>query len=300
VLLGMPASLIQQVERTGEVQALITVTAPAGGLVQELMVRPGMTVSQGMSLARITGLSTVWVEAAVAQAQAGLARVGEPVEVVLDAFPGETLRGKVSAVLPEASSETRTLRVRAELPNPQGRLRAGMFAQMRLGAAAAEALVVPAEAVIRTGQRAVVYVVERPGRFVPVQVRLGRELGDKLEVLQGIEPGQQVVVSGQFLIDSEASMQGVLERQAAPASAAAAAVHEAVGRIVAFDGQTITLDHEAVPALKWPAMEMDFTLARPGLVQGLKPGDTVRFSFREAQQGHEVVALRREAKGSTR
>jgi Cu(I)/Ag(I) efflux system membrane fusion protein len=300
VLLGMPASLIQQVERTGEVQALITVTAPAGGLVQELMVRPGMTVSQGMSLARITGLSTVWVEAAVAQAQAGLARVGEPVEVVLDAFPGETLRGKVSAVLPEASSETRTLRVRAELPNPQGRLRAGMFAQMRLGAAAAEALVVPAEAVIRTGQRAVVYVVERPGRFVPVQVRLGRELGDKLEVLQGIEPGQQVVVSGQFLIDSEASMQGVLERQAAPASAAAAAVHEAVGRIVAFDGQTITLDHEAVPALQWPAMEMDFTLARPGLVQGLKPGDTVRFSFREAQQGHEVVALRREAKGSTR
>jgi Cu(I)/Ag(I) efflux system membrane fusion protein len=108
------------------------------------------------------------------------------------------------------------------------------------------------------------------------------------------------VVSGQFLIDSEASMQGVLERQAAPASAAAAAVHEAVGRIVAFDGQTITLDHEAVPALQWPAMEMDFTLARPGLVQGLKPGDTVRFSFREAQQGHEVVALRREAKGSTR
>lgn len=223
VLMGMPASLIQQVERTGQVQALTTVHAPTGGLVQELMVRPGMTVSQGMSLARITGLSTVWIEAALPEAQAGMARVGEPVDVVLTAFPGETLRGKISAVLPEARSETRTLRVRVELRNPQGRLRAGMFATMRLGGSSEEALVVPAEAVIRTGQRVVVYVVEQPGRFTPVQVRLGRELGDKLEVLQGLQPGQQVVASGQFLIDSEASMQGVMQRQASPGAPAASA-----------------------------------------------------------------------------
>ncbi|KQV45737.1 hypothetical protein ASC95_27355 [Pelomonas sp. Root1217] len=223
VLMGMPASLIQQVERTGQVQALTTVHAPIGGLVQELMVRPGMTVSQGMSLTRITGLSTVWIEAALPEARAGMARVGEPVDVVLAAFPGETLRGKISAVLPEASSETRTLRVRAELPNPQGRLRAGMFATMQLGSSGEEALVVPAEAVIRTGQRAIVYVLEQPGRFTPVQVRLGRELGDKLEVLQGLQPGQQVVASGQFLIDSEASMQGVLQRHASPDEPAASA-----------------------------------------------------------------------------
>lgn len=220
-LMGMSSSLIQQVERTGQVQALTTVNAPMGGVLQELMVRPGMVLSQGMSLARITGLSTVWIEAAWPEAQAATARVGAPVDVVLDAFPGETLRGRISAVLPQASSETRTLRVRAELPNPQGRLRAGMFARMQLGASSEEALVVPAEAVIRTGQRAIVYVVEQPGRFTPVQVRLGRELGDKLEVLQGLQPGQQVVASGQFLIDSEASMQGVLQRQASPGAPAA-------------------------------------------------------------------------------
>ncbi len=309
VLMGMPASLIQQVERTGQVQALTTVHAPIGGLVQELMVRPGMTVSQGMSLARITGLSTVWIEAALPEAQAGTARVGESVDVVLAAFPGETLRGKISAVLPEASSETRTLRVRAELPNPKGRLRAGMFARMQLGASSEEALVVPAEAVIRTGQRAVAYVVERPGRFRPVQVRLGRELGDKLEILQGLQPGQQVVASGQFLIDSEASMQGVLQRQAGPAASAASAasgrasaesVVETVGRVVAFAGQQVTLDHEAVPALKWPAMQMDFRLAQPGLSKGFKPGDTVRFSLRESQDGYEVVALRREPLGAAK
>ena len=218
VLMGMPPDLIQRVERSGQVEAVTAVHAPRGGLLQELLVRPGMTISQGMSLARITGLSTVWVEAALPEAQAAAARVGEPVEVVLSAYPGLTLRGRVSAVLPEANADTRTLRVRAELPNRGGRLRAGMFARMRLGAAAEEALVVPAEAVIRTGQRAIVYVVEQPGLYAPVEVRIGRELGEQLEVLQGLQPGQQVVASGQFLIDSEASMRGVLPRQERPAA----------------------------------------------------------------------------------
>ncbi|MGQ3054269.1 MAG: efflux RND transporter periplasmic adaptor subunit [Roseateles sp.] len=310
VLLGMPTALVQQVERTGEVQALTSVHAPIGGLVQELMVRPGMTVSQGMSLARITGLSTVWLEAALPEVQAATARVGEPVEVTLSAFPGETLKGKVTSVLPEASSETRTLRVRAELPNPRGRLRAGMFAQMRLGGAAEEALVVPAEAVIRTGERAIVYIVDQPGRFTPVPVRIGREWGDKLEVLAGLQAGQQVVASGQFLIDSEASMQGLLQRQAAasavPASAAApqvaasAQVHQAEGRITALTSQDVTLDHGPVPSLKWPAMQMGFKLAQPGQVDGFKAGDTVRFTFRESADGYEVTGVQREPKGGVR
>jgi Cu(I)/Ag(I) efflux system membrane fusion protein len=309
VLLGMPTALIQQVERNGQVQAVSTVHAPTGGLVQELMVRPGMTVSQGMSLARITGLSTVWVEAALPETQAAAARMGQPVEVVLAAFPAATLPGKITSILPEANAETRTLRVRAELPNPQGRLRAGMFAQMRLGGSAEEALVVPAEAVIRTGQRAVVYVVEQPGRFTPVEVRLGRELGDRLEVLGGLQPGQQVVASGQFLIDSEASMQGVLARRASPAASAtgaaaapmpAPAVHEASGRIVEISAQAVTIDHGAVPALQWPPMEMGFALAQPALAKDIKVGDTVRFSFRESKEGHEVVALKREPQGGAR
>ncbi|MDR7334666.1 efflux RND transporter periplasmic adaptor subunit [Roseateles asaccharophilus] len=313
VLLGMPTALVQQVERTGEVQALTTVHAPTGGLVQEMMVRPGMTVSQGMSLARITGLSTVWLEAALPEVQAATARVGEPVEVTLAAFPGETLKGKVTSVLPEASSETRTLRVRAELPNPHGRLRAGMFAQMRLGGPAEEALVVPAESVIRTGERAIVYVVEQPGRFTPVPVRIGREWGDKLEVLEGLQAGQQVVASGQFLIDSEASMQGLLQRQAgpsaAPASAAASAgsqgapsavVHQGQGRIVGLTPQEVTLDHGPVPSLKWPAMQMGFKIAQPGLADSFKVGDKVQFTFRESAEGYEVTGVQRDPNGGAK
>jgi Cu(I)/Ag(I) efflux system membrane fusion protein len=333
VLLGMPASLIQDVERRGEVQAVAQVHTPTGGLVQELMVRPGMTVSQGMTLARITGLSTVWLEASLPESQTWAARMGQPVEVRLSAFPGETLRGKVTAVLPEANSETRTLRVRAELPNPKGRLRAGMFAQMRFGATAEDVLVVPAEAVIRTGQRALVYVVDQPGRFRPVEVTLGRELGDRLEVLKGLKAGQEVVSSGQFLIDSEASLQGLTQRQSsasssvsasgsassasaagtgAPAGAAAsspspqsraasqAQVHEAVGKIQALSPQEVTLDHGPVPSVQWPAMQMGFKLAQPGMAKDFKVGDTVRFGFKESKDGYEVTRMQREPQRGAR
>jgi Cu(I)/Ag(I) efflux system membrane fusion protein len=138
--------------------------------------------------------------------------------VRLTALPGEVLRGKVAAVLAETARESRTLRVRVELPNPGRRLRAGMFAQVALQAqAGAEEVVIPAEAVIRTGRRALVYVLEAPGRYRPVEVETGPEVAGRVVVRRGIEAGQHVVASGQFLIDSEASLQGV----AVPASGAA-------------------------------------------------------------------------------
>lgn len=304
VLLGMPPATLQQVERSGQPQPIATVHAPIGGVVQELTVRPGMTVSQGMTLIRLNGLSTVWLEAALPEVQAAAARPGQPVDVRLPAYPGETLHGKVTAVLPLASADTRTLKVRIELPNPQGRLRAGMFAQVRFTASSEEVLVVPAEAVIRTGQRSVAYVAETPGRYQPVEVRVGREFGDQLEVLQGLRAGQQVVVSGQFLIDSEASMQGVLQRQAAAASSpasnpgasaarAAHASHEGTGKVVEFNAQEVTLEHGPIASLQWPAMQMPFKLAKPDLAKGLKPGDSVRFSFTQAGSDYVVQRIER-------
>jgi Cu(I)/Ag(I) efflux system membrane fusion protein len=146
-----------------------------------------------------------------------------------------------------------------------------------------------------------------------VPVRIGREWGDKLEVLAGLQAGQQVVASGQFLIDSEASMQGLLQRQAgpsaAPASAAASAasqgassatVHQGEGRIVGLTPQEVTLDHGPVPSLKWPAMQMGFKLAQPGLVDSFKVGDKVQFTFRESAEGYEVTRVQRDPKGGAR
>lgn len=297
VWLGMPDALIRNVERSGQVHAVTAVRAPIGGLVRELAVRRGMTVAPGMTLARISGLSTVWLEAAVPETQAWAARTGSAVEVKLPAYPGETLTGKVAAILPEADARTRTLRIRIELPNPQGRLRDGMFATARFQAPEQEMLVLPAEAVIRTGRRAVVYLVDGPGRYRPVQVEIGRDLGDRLEVLSGLQAGQEVVASGQFLIDSEASMQGLLPRQAGGSNTGAAevAVHAAVGKVVELTGSEITLDHGPVPSLQWGAMEMAFKLPRPDAAPGVKVGDTVRFEFVQTDDGFEIRSLQREA-----
>ncbi|TAK78027.1 MAG: efflux RND transporter periplasmic adaptor subunit [Aquabacterium sp.] len=297
VWLGMPLALVDQLERSGQVQATQVVQAPLGGLLEELAVRPGMTVAPGSTLARITGLASVWIEAAVPQEQAALAVVGQPAQIRLPAFAGQALDGRVLAVLPQADSNTRTLRVRIELPNPQGRLRAGMFAQVRLAAARRQALVVPSDAVIRTGQRALVYLVEAAGRFRPVPVQLGEQLGEHTEVLQGLEAGQQVVASGQFLIDSEASMQGLLQRQAtlapAPSSGPAAAlpVHQADGTITEISADEVTLDHGPVPSLQWGAMQMAFKLSRPELARGLRAGQRVHFEFVQTDDGFEIRAL---------
>jgi Cu(I)/Ag(I) efflux system membrane fusion protein len=317
VLLGMPASLVERVEHGGHPVATTTLTAPGGGVIAELMVRQGMTVAPGMTLARINGLATVWVEAALPEVQAAGVVVGQSASVRLAAAPGETLRGKVSAILPEANAETRTLRVRIELPNPGQRLRAGLFAQVQLqGGAQGEAVTVPSEAVIRTGRRALVYVVDAPGRYRPVEVELGPEVGERIVVHRGVDAGQQVVASGQFLIDSEASLRGIVAQAgsaagtapaalaappgqgATPASAAQPAAapkqYQTRGVVVEIQGRTITLDHEAVPALQWPPMTMPFKLERPEMARGLKPEDPVRFTFRPEGSEPVVTAIERQ------
>jgi Cu(I)/Ag(I) efflux system membrane fusion protein len=217
----MTAAGVDEVQRSGRPQALQTITAPIGGVITELAVRAGMSVAPGMTLARINGLGTVWLEVALPEAQAALARPGLAVQARFAAFPDEVFSGRIAAILPEASRDTRTLRLRIELPNPRGRLQAGLAAQVRLQGPQAQALVVPTEAVIRTGRRALVYVVDAPGRFRPLEVEVGAEVGDLIVVRSGLQAGQQVVASGQFLVDSEASLQGVLARApAAPASTA--------------------------------------------------------------------------------
>jgi Cu(I)/Ag(I) efflux system membrane fusion protein len=210
-LTGMPAALIAQVERSGQSQALLTIRSPIGGVLQELNLRAGMTVAAGDSLARVNGLSSVWLQVALPEAQAGFITQGQQVEARLAAFPGEVLHGRLDAILPEANADSRTLRLRVELANPTGRLRPGMSAQVRLSSPGEQsALWLPSEAVIRTGRRALVMLAEDGGRYRPVEVQLGRESDGRTQVLQGLEDGQQVVASGQFLLDSEASLKGII------------------------------------------------------------------------------------------
>lgn len=290
VLLGLPAAMVEQLERSGRAVGVQTVVAPIGGVIVELMVRNGMTVAPGMTLARINGLDTVWLEAALSEAQAAAVSPGQPVQARFPSLPGEVVEGKVAAVLAEANRETRTLRVRIELPNRARRLKAGLFAQVSWRGPQREALVVPAEAVIRTGRRTLVYLAEPGGRFRPVEVEVGEQVDERLVVRRGLAAGQQVVASGQFLIDSEASLQGVLARAPQPAAAASApapAEHRTRGKVVEVDADTVTLEHEAVPELKWPPMTMPFKLADRALAKVLTKGRVVDFSF--AKDGDDYV-----------
>lgn len=211
-LMGMPDAVIGQVERTGRTNGTVTIHSPIGGVIQSLEVRPGMTVTAGQSLAQVSGIATVWLNAAVPEAQATQVRVGQRADITLAAFPGESFAGRVTAILPAAQAETRTLTARIELANRGGRLRPGMFATVAFAADGASVLTVPSEAVIRTGTRTLVMLALSDGRYRPAEVRIGREGGGKSEVLAGLAPGEKIVTSGQFLLDSEASLSGVEAR----------------------------------------------------------------------------------------
>jgi Cu(I)/Ag(I) efflux system membrane fusion protein len=293
-LTGMPAALIAQVERSGKVQPNLTLTSPISGVLQELNVRAGMTVAAGETLARVNGLSSVWLAVAVPESDAGAITVGQAVEARLPAFPGTTLNGKVSAILPETNPDSRTLRVRVELPNPDGRLRPGLTAQVRLNRATEQSVLwVPSEAVIRTGRRALVMLAEDAGRYRPVEVQPGQESDGRTAILKGLEEGQKVVTSGQFLLDSEASLKGIVARteQESPPSGAAAGLHEADGQIVEINDKEVTLAHGPFKTLGMPGMTMTFPLASPALMQGLKAGDKVRVAVSQTDDGLRVERL---------
>jgi len=314
-LLGMSQSLIAAVEHGGKVQPTSTVRAPIGGVIQTLDVRAGMSLASGQSLAQISGLATVWLTLSAPETQAGLIKIGQSVSAQLLAFPGETFSGRVSAILPAAEADSRTLQVRVELANRGGRLRPGMFATASVGGETAPVLTVPTEAVIRTGRRDLVMLVQTSGRYQPAEVRVGRQAGNRTEILAGLSAGDQVVASGQFLLDSEASLAGLEPRSltastpvspmpaAAPIGGAAPTVKlptnaassllQAQGRIEEITADTITLSHGPVPAINWPAMTMTFKLDPPSLARGLKAGDKAAFGFEQRGDGPTVRSLRR-------
>jgi len=303
-LLGMPDAEIARIERDGKPSPRITVTAPQGGVVWEIGARDGMAVMPGTTLFKIAGLGTVWVIADVPEAQAALVRAGTSVVARAAALPERTFSGTVNALLPEVNAQTRSVRARIVLANPGAALKPGMFATVAFGGAhAAPTVLVPSEAVINTGKRNVVIVDAGNGRFNPVEVAVGRESGDVTEIRSGLAAGQRVVVSGQFLVDSEASLKGALTRIAATgdmvaqaadphaghraspeAAAAMPPVHKAEG-VVRTVGDEVLIKHGAIPSAGMGAMTMAFKAPKGGLPKDVMPGTNVKFEFVFTPQG---------------
>lgn len=308
--MSIPADLVRQAEDGGTPNARYTLVAPAGGVIAELGVREGVAVSPGMTLFRIAGLEKVWAVAEVPEAQAVRLKRGQKVSAALQADPSQTFTGTMQEILPQVNAATRTLQARFEVDNRGGKLVPGMLLRLQVAGPTASRLVVPSEAVIRTGTRAVAIVRKDNGAFEPREVKLGADLGDLLEVVQGLAEGDQVVASGQFLVDSEARLRSVLgslaaadptatqasapaASPAATAAAPAATSYMAQGKVESVEPDSLTISHGAIAELKWPAMTMGFNKPSPKAFPDVKPGDSVHFEFKKKGDDYELVSVHR-------
>ena len=211
-LSGLSGAQIARVEHAGRAEPRVNYYAPNDGYVMALGVREGSAVQADTVLFQLADLRTVWLIAEVPEFQAGWIKPGDGVSVEAPAFPGQLCAGHVDYLYPELNLATRTLKVRVALANADLRLRPGMFVTTHLrGGVDQPTLMIPTEAVIKTGERSIVILRDDATHFRPVIVQIGAEQNGKSVVLAGLTQGQVVVASGQFLIDSEASMRGTLD-----------------------------------------------------------------------------------------
>ncbi len=274
----------------GEPRRTLTFRAPAGGVVLERKAVQGMRFMPGDMLYQIADLSGVWLIADVPEQDLGRVRTGLTARVRFDAYPGQTFEGRVTYVYPTLKADTRTAQVRVELPNPQGRLKPAMYAQVEIPVADAPRLVVPSSAVIDNGTRRVVLVDQGEGRFAPRDVRLGARGDEFTEVTDGVKEGERVVTSATFLLDSEANLRAALGALTGGTDTKKV-THSAVGTLDDVDAKTgmLLITHDPVDSLNWPKMTMEFVPANESLAKQLKPGAAIRFDFVERKPGEWVV-----------
>ena len=217
VLLDVPEHQIVELEQSGQVKEGLHIHAPAGGTVMSIGARQGQFVNPATELYRIVNLDTVWVYADIYEYELPWVQVGDKVRMTLRAVPGRAFEGEVAYIYPYAQDKTRTTRIRVLFDNPEGLLRPEMFADLSIMASERpDQVVVPAEAVVRSGDFNQIFVVTDDGAFEPRKVNLGIESRGEVAVVSGIEPGERVVVSAQFLIDSESKLREATAKMTEP------------------------------------------------------------------------------------
>lgn len=262
--LQLPKSSIVKLKKTKKVQQTITFYSPQNGVVENLKIREGFFVKPGSTLMSIGDLSEVWVEAEVFERQAGQVKTGTPVTMTLDYLPGKTWQGKVDYIYPTLDAKTRTVKVRLRFKNEEGEFKPNMFAQIAIHTTGDEqALLIPKEALIRTGNQDRVVLALGEGSFKSVAVSVGRYDSESVEILEGVRDGEKVVSSAQFLLDSESSKSSDFKRMNSDVDEADASMPSSVWvqasiESMMADHKMLTLAHEAIPEWDWPEMTMDF------------------------------------------
>lgn len=303
----MPEEIVKAVERSGKPQTRITLRAPAQGYINKLDVREGAQVNAAQSLFELATLDPVWIVVDYPESQARLLSRGSDISATTDSWPGKTFHGKVDELLPNLETTTRTLKARLTLENPEHLLKPGMILNVALThpVTTPPVVAIPDEALITTGTNNRVLLADGNGHFTPVDVKTGRSQSGWVEVTQGLKAGQSVVISGQFLIDSEASLKSALPQMAddqpqqdTPSAGPTPTTYSAVGSIEAIDGDTITISHGPVAALNWGPMTMDF-VASAELRPSLTIGQQINFTFVLPEEGARLVSVTPVSNGNT-
>ena len=216
----IPQSEIKRLEETGKVRKTLRLNSPASGFVIHKNAIDGMYVKEGKDLYQIADLSTVWVLASIYDNETPWVSTGQTAEIELPYEPGKTLEGKITYIYPYLDEKARDLKIRLEFPNPGLQLKPGMYANVLIHTPPIkDALVVPVEAVIRTGKRNLVFIAREGGRFEPRQVNIGEESEDgKIRIIGGLLGNEEIVISAQFLLDSESRLQEAIQKMLAEKS----------------------------------------------------------------------------------
>ncbi len=288
--LQIPSAFIEKLKRTKTVEQTITFYSPQTGVVDNLNIREGFFVKPGTTMLSIGALDQVWVEAEIFERQALQVKAGEKVTMTLDYLPGKTWTGSVDYIYPTLDKKTRTVRIRLRFDNLQHLLKPNMFAQVIVYSDSDDqTLVIPQEALIRTGSQNRVVLALGEGSFKSIAVIVGREDKDSIEVLEGLSEGEEIVSSAQFLLDSESSKNSDFKRlhhETEPLTPVWVA-----GEIKATmpDKISVSARHDPIAEWDWPEMTMDFLVHETVDFSALRPGTQLHMEITPNAQGQYEI-----------
>lgn len=291
VTLGVDKAQIRSIARKGKASQTIEIKAPADGVIASLNIREGGYLSPAQAVISAGPLNEVWVDAEVFERQAHWISSGSNAEMTLDAIPGKEWQGNVDYVYPILDPKTRTLRVRLKFSNPHGELKPNMFANIALKPISDESvLTIPRSSVIHSGGMTRVVLSEGAGKYRSARIEVGREAGEKIEVIQGLQQGEDIVTSAHFMLDSESSQSADLSRINGVEEEAETVWANGEISDVMQGSRMVTINHQPVPEWDWPGMVMNFIFAEGLDMRDVKRGQVIDFEMIKTESGqYEVV-----------
>lgn len=305
--LGISSEQINKLKKKRKVSQYVKILAKQDGIIAKLNVREGMFVMPQKEVLSLADLSSIWILAEVFESQADWVKQGQSAEVTLSYLPGRDWEGKVEYIYPSLDPKTRTLKVRLRFDNVDEALKPNMFANVTIyGGAKREVTIIPREALIRTGNDERVIISVGKGRFQPRDVTAGIESGEYIEIINGLKVGDKVVTSGQFLIDSEASLKASIARMSssndelsnigmtdmkADMVKSKKIMGKGILKKIMPMKNKVNMAHNPIPALDWPDMIMDFDVNGDVSLTGLNEGDEVEFELEKSENGYSIKSI---------